>query len=124
MIGIYIILGVALIYILSSYLIHILMSLDSSYNKGWATFKDFMYQFNKYDDWKCDETERNRIYTITRLLDSYDSAGNLHASMIRINDHIMIMKNPYEWLKFVIWNTRYYNKHTSPTIQKIDWSKV
>lgn len=124
MIGIYIILGVILIVIFCSYLIHILMSLDSSYNKGWATLKDFIYQFNKYDDWKCDKDYRNSIHTITRLCDSYEYAGHLHASMIRFNDHIMIMKNPYEWLKFVIWNTRYYNKHSSSKIQKIDWSKV
>lgn len=98
---------------LIGYLTHISMCKDQDLPYGYGTFKDFIREFNKYNNWIIKSYEG-----------SFFSEGDdwekycIHADIIMFDGKIMILY-PISYFKFKVWSKKKWKQMKG--IKKISW---
>ena len=86
------------IILLLDYSIHVSMTKEHSNKFGKANYNIFIQEFNKYE-WDTKSWSGS--------LFNHPSNSQIHASIIKFNGIGMIMKNPVEYLKMIIYVYKY-----------------
>lgn len=95
------------------YSTHILICKDQDLSYGYGMFKDFIREFNKYNNW-----------TVESYKGSFFGEGDdweryyIHASIIKFDGQVMILY-PISYFKFEIWSLKKWKEMKG--IKKISW---
>ena len=95
---------VILVNIISSYVVHISMTLDEHIEYDYVHFKTFLEEYKKYENDPDLEHSKDGRSIFLMKCDGYNinKILYLHAGIVMINDKCMIFY-PFSWLKYCIW---------------------
>ena len=103
------------------YSTHIIICRDQDLPYGYGTFKDFIREFNKYNNWKI---ESYNNWKIESYKGSFFGKGDdweryyIHAGIIIFDGKTMILY-PISYFKFKIWSKKKWKEMKG--IKKISW---
>ena len=115
MIGI--ILAISFILFLADYLTHISMCKNQDLPYGYGTFKDFIREFNKYNNWIVKSYEGSFFSGQEKNIDEW-LKYRIHADTITFDGKTMILY-PISYFKFKIWSRKKWKEMKG--IKRISW---
>ncbi|BDR74246.1 hypothetical protein K144316041_p20850 (plasmid) [Clostridium tetani] len=111
------ILTVLIVVFLIDYLTHISLCKDQDLPYGYGTFKDFIREFNKYNNWTVKSYEGSFFSGQEKNIDEWPRY-RIHNSIIMFDGKIMILY-PISYFKFKVWGKKKWKQMKG--IKKISW---